>query len=73
MTLKLKGGEDPDDCWTAISSLGIEYRHTLIEEDKVVALAGEAGPKYANTIYNETKTIESKDQEVRCDVLYHLK
>ena len=51
--------------------LEIEYKHKLSEEDKVTALvvAVAAGPKYANTIFNKTRMIESRDKEVTCEEL----
>ena len=50
--LTLKTSEDPDEFGTNISRLEIEYKHKLSQEDKIAALVGAAGPKYANTIFN---------------------
>ena len=43
MLLKLKGGKDLDEFGTAIAFLEIKYWYTLTEDDKIVALIGEAG------------------------------
>ena len=67
--LTLKAREDPDEFGTNISRLKIEYKHKLSQEDKIAALVRAAGPKYANTIFNETQLIESKDKEVTCEAL----
>jgi len=67
--LTLKASEDPDEFGTNIARLEIEYKHKLSEEDKVAALVGAAGPKYANTIFNETRLIESREEEVTCEAL----
>ena len=37
-TVALKASKDPDNSGTNISSLKIEYKHNLSEEDKVAAL-----------------------------------
>ena len=52
--LTLKASEDHDEFGTNIARLEIEYKHKWSEEDKVAALVGAAGPKYTNTIFNET-------------------
>ena len=49
--LTLKAREDPDKFGTNIVCLEIEHKHKLSEEDKVAALVGVAGPKYANNIF----------------------
>jgi len=67
--LTLKASEDPDKFGTKILRLKLEHKHTLSEEDKITALVGAAGPKYANTIFNKTRLIESKDGEVTCEAL----
>ena len=53
MALTLKGSKDPDKFERNILCLKIEYKHKLLEEDKVAALVGAAGPEYANTIFNK--------------------
>ena len=70
--LTLKASKDPDKFGTNISRLEIEYKHKLSEEDKVATLVGAAGPKYANTIFKETRLIESKDEEVTCEALVRV-
>ena len=65
----MKISKGPEEFGTNISRLGIEYKHKLPEEDKVTALVGTAGPKYATTIFNEKRMIESNDQEVIYEVL----
>ena len=67
--MTLKTSKDPDKFGTNISRLKIEYKHMLSEEDKVTAIVGAAGSKYADTIFNETRLIESKDEVVTCEAL----
>ena len=69
IAVDLKGDKDPDDHGTAIGSLKIENRHILTEEDKDRSVSSE----YANTIFNETTLIKSKDQGVKCDVIIEKK
>ena len=69
MVLKLKGRKDPDKFGINILRLEIEYKHKLTEEDKVIALVRRVGTKYANTIFNETRMIESNDKKFICEAL----
>ena len=67
--LTLKVDEDPDNYNVAVATLELEYRNTLSEEDKIAALIGVAGEKYATTIHGEQKLIESRNEEVTFEAL----
>ena len=64
--LKYKKGQNPDDVSTAISSLEVEYRNHLSEDDKIVIVVSAMGSIYGETIVNE---MERLGKEVTCDAI----
>ena len=64
--LKYKKGQNPDDFSTAISSLEVEYRNHLSEDDKIATVVSAMGSIYGETIVNE---MERLGKEVTCDAI----
>jgi hypothetical protein len=64
--LKYKKGQNPDDFGTAISSLEVEYRNQLSEDDKIATVVSAMGSIYGEAIVNE---MERLGKEVTCDAI----
>ena len=55
--LKYKKGQNPNDFSTAISSLEVEYRNQLSEDDKIDTVLSAMGTFYGETIVNKMERL----------------